>query len=660
MSRESKKFLTLLLLILVILPYQNCGKLTVKQLETAQSSQQSSNYAPGPQQPQPPQQEPEDPEPPATEEPPAAPPVKPNPVPAPPPAPPPTLVDGPVTSISVDGVSMKATPLDTITTVSGKWPVFFLGNIKGGKAYLWNYESKPKWWSVCLVKYPVAGLDDVDEQFYQLKVNGYSVPVSVLQGSMKCVDHSEPVQPTIERLKSAVSSRRVVPYSLDAFKGWRENIVKMETDRYKYNKLGYNPSRIYGRSSSNNSIDYAISGQAGEYGSSRGFLSSSDALMIASALAENSPIFYESSEQNRIQTLYGLSIPRLLIWSENHHLLRDPQHPFTGDRPYVNEGALTGADDYENEGTWTPPADHPYLGPLEATAGTTYQHRRDEAHLFNHGYAYWLSTGDPRAALLQQAIAAYALASIYTGGYKDGRYKARFGYQRATMNVWNAMWKLRDVALNITTENGNLLWSKDRSLKMVDDILQDWKANLAEMDADKSSVYSISSSIFRGIDLNTDNAYSNFMIQTYGPDSAYLFAGVGFPDFLKRIGENMILRYGKIGGRRGITCNAGSGYPVLSSGTLPYSNETGYIDWINNVRCASISATDLNETGIHTALRANTCLLFARDAIQRGWLSPLPGLDAAISKAEAARKATTKFVDASVLSWKHGSVPFEK
>ncbi|MEK6553928.1 MAG: hypothetical protein AABZ31_01710, partial [Bdellovibrionota bacterium] len=513
------------------------------------------------------------------------------------------------------------------------------------------------WWSVCLVRYPVAS-DSVDEKFYQVSLNGTVIPVSVLQGSMKCIDHSEPVAPSIARLQGAVTAKRVLPYKLEAFTGWNEKRVVFTTERESYNKLGYNPSRIYGRSSSNNSISYAISGQAGEYGSSRGFLSSDDAHMIAAALSNSTAAFAASAETNRVQVLYGLSIPRLAIWSENHHMLRDPQQALAGDKPYVNEGSKTGADSYGSEGTWTPSASYPYLKELGAVAGTTYQHGRDEAHLFNHGFAYWLATGDPRAALLQQSIAAYALASTYLGGYSDGQYRARFGYQRSTINIWTAMWKLRDVATYTSSQNGQLFWANTRSLKMVSDVLADWKKQIDEMDANTSDVYARSSSIFKGIDLNNDNAYSNFMIQNYGPEVAYLFASAGYPHFMKRIGQNFIIRYGKIGGRRGITCAAGSGYPVLDGGIMRYTDEDSYVKWINTDRCSSISATDLNSTGIHTALRGYWSLKLAKDAVTRGWIEPLPGLDAAISNAESNRAATTGFVDSSVLSWKHAGVNF--
>src|SRR5690606_11420085 len=110
----------------------------------------------------------------------------------------------------------------------------------------------------------------------------------------------------------------------------------------------------------------------------------------AAALDRDGQAFTTAARQARTEVLYGLGLPNLVIWSERNHQMRDPQLPFPGDRPYTNEGSLAGGDTYGNEGSWTAPADYPYLEELGAEAGKTYSHKRDEAHLFNHGYAYWL------------------------------------------------------------------------------------------------------------------------------------------------------------------------------------------------------------------------------------------------------------------------------
>jgi len=346
----------------------------------------------------------------------------------------------------------------------------------------------------------------------------------------------------------------------------------------------------------------------------------------------------------------------LAIWSENHNLLRDPQIPLAGDRAYINEGTSSKADQLGNEGQWCAPADYPWLSQLGATADTCYSHGRDEAHLFNHGYAYWLATGDPRAAILQQAIAAYALASNYVGAYSDGRYRSRFSYQRTTMNMWSAMFKLRDVAENASSSNGTILWSKARALKMVDEIIADWKTKIADMDAG-TSIDQKSSSIFRGIDLNTDSAYSNFMIQAYGPEAAYLFAARGEPAMLKRVAENMVLRFGKIGGTRGYYgTGSGSGFPVTVDGAMPYTDEASFVSWVKTAGTQPMDS--FNGSPAHYVVRAYWALRLAQDAVRRGWMEPISGLDEAITKMDAARAATTSWVSTDAIRWKHSGVPF--
>ncbi len=564
------------------------------------------------------------------------------------------MPSGPVT-VSVAGTRLSAAAMDTITTPTGTWPVSDLGPVSGGRAYLFGLASRPTWWSVCIVRYAVPSDTSVGERSYALSVSGVETTLSVLNGSMKCIDNGEPIAPSMDRLRAAVTDKRVLPYSSAAFSGWPKSPT-LATDRSVENKAGYVPGRIYGRSGMNNAIAYAITGSGGEYGSSRGFISGDDATMIAAALAGNSAVFNDAAAQNRVQTLYGLSLPNLAIWSENHNQLRDPQIPLVGDKPYINEGTSSKAEQLGNEGEWCAPVDYPWLSQLGATGGTCYTHTRDEAHLFNHGYAYWLATGDPRAAILQQAIAAYALASVYQGASTDGRYRTRFTYQRTTMNMWSAMWKLQDVAENASSSNGNILWSKARAQKMVSDVLGNWKTQLADLDSG-TTVYERSSSIFRGVDLNQDSAYSNFMIQGFGPEAAYLFASTGEPAMLKRIAENMILRFGKIGGALGFYgTGSGSGFPLVVSGALPYTDEASFIAWVKST--GTLPSNSFDGAPAHYVLRAYWSLRLAQDAVRRGWMPSVAGLDDAVAKMEAARGATTSWVYRDIIDWKHAATAF--
>lgn len=577
---------------------------------------------------------------------PGPPPQDPEPQPQPDPVPGDPLPPG---SITIDGGRLLPISLGSITTPTGAYPAYDLGKVADGKAYLIR-DAKADAGDVCVAAAP-DGDGSIEERAYAVNYANTNYTLRVLPGSLKCLGRDLPsAAPSMERLRQAVAAKRVMPFSAAAFAGWPRTPA-LKADRSSYNKLGYKPDRIYGRSASNNAIGTVV-GSAGEASSSRGFISGEDGLLIAAALAGDAAVFADAAEQNRVQTLYGLSLPNLAIWSENHNQLRDPQIPLDGDRPYVNEGALSGGDQFGNEGKWCTPSDYPYLSEIGATAGTCYAHTRDEAHLFNHGYAYWLATGDPRAAILQQAIGAYALASIYTGAYPDGRYRTRFGYQRTTLNMWSAMWKVRDIA---RTASGPLLWPKARSEKMVADITADWKAKIADMDAG-TSISERSSSIFRGFDLNTDEVYSWFMGPAYGPEAAYLFAVAGEPALLKRLAESAVIRLGMIGGARGYNGPdpIPSGFRLMPPGAkvLPYTDTASFVAWVN--ANSTQSTTSFEKTQTHYVIRLYWTLRYAKAAGLN-----IPGLDDAIAKAEAARDATKTWTSVPQIDWKHAAVPFE-
>ncbi|MEA3537839.1 MAG: hypothetical protein U9R73_01785 [Pseudomonadota bacterium] len=481
-----------------------------------------------------------------------------------------------------------------------------------------------------------------------------NVRISVLPGSMKCADSGEPVAPSAERLRAAISAGRVLPYSVSAFTGWRKKPgEKLQPLPSGFTEI-YRPDRIYGISSSNNSIG-VISGQGGEYSSSRGFLSGDDAAMIAATFENNKVLFGNASNRNRSQTLYGLGLPNLAVWSFKHHMLRDPQRPLKGDKPYVNEGKRVGSDQYGNEGKWMVPLGYPYLKELGATAGKTMAHSRDQAHLFNHGYAYWLATGDPRAAILQQAIAAYSLASVYQGAYSDGRYRSRFGYQRSTANSWTAAWKLRDIALNAS---GPLLWPKSRSLKIVDDVMADWEKQIAVVDAG-TDASSIMLRLIGSIDNQSGLGISNFMTQGYGPEAAYLWASAGRPKMLERLARQMVLRFGYIGGTRGVYGTASGsafGARATSGGPITYSTVEGLAAYVNGN--STYPADSFDGAAQHTVMRAYWLLRLAKDAQARGWISPVKDIDLAISRMETARAKVAPNKDLGVIGWKHAGIPF--
>lgn len=577
----------------------------------------------------------------------------PSPTPTPAPAPPgityPALNSampaGPV-SISIDGKAMSSQEIDVVSTATGNWPVRYLGAVEGGKAYEFRLESRPDWWSVCIARYGNDTDSSVGERFYTVTANGHSMRFSVLGGSLRCADNGEPIGASADRLAQAVQYGRTIPYSPNAFSGW-PSAPDYTVEEATLSKYGYRLDRIYGRNSGVSAIG-VVSAQGGEYASSRGFVSGVDAAMVAAALYGKSAMFTEAAKRARIDTLYGLTLPNFAIWSENHHTLRDPQMPFSGDRPYVNEGQGWGNSQKFGEGNWVAPSDYPYLSELGAQAGVSYSHDRDEPHLFNHGYSYWLATGDPRAALIQQAIAAYAMASVYQG--PDGtNYRTRFNYQRATINMFSAMWKLRDISQNLTTQNGQIFWSRARIDKMVSDVLTSYSTQLAAMDRSTDTKDEMASA-FLAIDRNP--AFSDFMNQSYGPEAAYLFASVGKGDLLRRMAQNMVVRTYLVGGTLGMEDPDTSTLISIdgSAITLPQV--------LQKFATRPLPNTNFDQSAVHTVQRAYWMLKFAQDAARRGWIAPIDNLDQAIARMESDRSATTNWRYSNILEWKHAGVPF--
>ncbi len=560
--------------------------------------------------------------------------------------------------IAVDGVDRQPAPLGAVTTPTGRWPVADLGAVAGGRAYLWRHDGKPGWWSLCIARYPVALVRQpyvdrkgrertralFEERRYAVQVGGRDLVIGALPGSFRCADNGEPVAPSMQRIRDAVAARRVVPYARAAFAGWPRSPA-LALDPLKGAAV-YRPDRIYWRGSSYDKTFGNVSGSAGEANSSRGFVAGDDAVLIASAIEGDAAAFAGAAQRTRVQMLYGLSLPYLAIWSANHHALRDPQLPLAGDRPYRNEGGdWDSGDNYGNEGTWCAPAGYPYLAEIEATAGTCYAHTRDQAHQFNHGYAYWLATGDPRAALLMQATAAYALAANYQR-YSD-RYRIRFNYQRTTLNQFSAMWKLRDVAQHAS---GPLLWDKARADRMVADMLADWQAQIGKLDARTDAVGLMHRAV-RSYDVTEH--YSDFMAQAYGAEPAYLFASIGKGALLTRLAENMVLRAGDIGGTRGLDKTTGSAFITVDGSATTREAVIAKVMARTDEPTASFDGAQA-----HYVLRAYWLLRMAKDAVARGWIAPIDGLDAAIAKMEAARDRTTawKYLDAVAI--KHAGMGF--
>ena len=430
-----------------------------------------------------------------------------------------------------------------------------------------------------------------------------------------------------ERLREAVAAGRVVPYSTQAFRG----LCRPGEGAQRRRRQRYRPDRIYGRSSSNNAIG-TIVGSAGEAGSSRGFLSETDAAMIAAAMAGDGSKFAASAARARDQMCS--TDCRFPISSSGHRAItrcatRKFRLPATG--PIQRRGPQPAATVTSTKANG---ARRPTIRTLAKSAQRQgmHVHTRDEAHLFNHGFAYWLATGDPRAAILQQAIAAYALASNYQR--RRGAYLPRFGYQRTTLNQFSALWKLRDVAENASTARGQMIWPKPRARKIADDMWRGWKQRLGQLDASQHNRRPL------GIDRSRHRQQCRQCILKLHVAGLWtggrISLGVG-----GRAGAacgawlNISFCATAIGGARGhFGTGSGSGFPVLKDGRMPYDRQ-GWRSWRGSTPIARILPTASMPP---TVLRGYWSLQFARDAIRR-WMPPVPGLDAAIARTERARDA---------------------
>lgn len=575
---------------------------------------------------------------------------------------------GDLPEVEIDSTLMEPVYLGEQTTPTGTWNWYYLGAVSNGKAYLVQKADDDSWASIGIARYPgyVSGTT-IAEQLYTVEYEGgESKDIRVLPGSFKFIDFGTfPVTPTTARVRAAIEAGRTIPADMAGFywgtppASWNiPNPGNMPSWRV------YKPERIYGRQSTNNSIG-DVSGSAGDPPSSRGLHSGGDIAMIGAALDDATSDFNSLCEMNYCAFMYCLSLPHLVLWSPNHHQHRDPFFPYSGDVTYsVDSGAGAWCVEKWGGGSWIAPNDYPFLSEIGATGGTQYAHGRNTEHLLNHGFAWWLATGDPRYPILAEAIAAYAFSAVYRGPI-SGKYRAKFDYQRFTINVcFNSTWALQDVGEHAS---GVMVWEPERINKIVNDLHDDYELLLNALDNNITSRPEISGitaprrammtawKSFDGV-----SGYSRFMQQRYGVESAYLWAMKGRPTFLRRICENAIIRAYHIGGVRGVW-SAQSGSTILTMN----GNQTTLNDIIEerfdprtDYPTDSFSSTSEN-ADIAQTVGLYKILLFAKDAITRGWMSSIDNLDNAISAMEACAANTSIWKYPELLAErKNGTVDF--
>ncbi|MGB7404440.1 MAG: hypothetical protein WA906_02005 [Pacificimonas sp.] len=578
--------------------------------------------------------------------------------------------------ISIDGEPRTASPLETVTTPTGDWPIYFLGDvnptnrpdgdavIEPGKAYLFTYTDRPDWWSVCLSSY---GQDRPHERgypknifqeaTYNVAVGSEQSTVRVAPGSFKCFDIGDPVEPSMARLREAIGAGRVVPYHSEAF-----SIVGMDEPRFKSRELSreYDPARLYDAKAVYDKLFGNVSASAGEAPSSRGFLSETDAAMIMAVVEDRRRLWQQSSEEAGVQARYALGLPYLLIQSRNHHALRDPQKPLPGDRAYRIAGREKGVDQYGGP-RWKVPANYPDFDGRRPTVGKEINHGRDLAHMFNHGYSWWLATGDPRAALLFQAQAAYALAAHYptkVNGYTGIR--SGNVQERATLNHFSAMWRLKDVVDNLETTGVGLFWADDRANEMISESIEGhfaWLDDTGRLNTGAAQSVEIGRVVDRG-------SYSNFMMQAYGPEVAYLWASAGRPELLERLAEHFVIRLGKAGGFAGLDPGKSDSAVPWRLGKdkkapVPYRDADGLAAfWTGPANIENKPTDRFDRAPVHYAVRAYWLLKMAEDAVAKGWMDPVPELSPTIVKVEGDMRRTRSWRSQRNLMLKHAAVPF--
>lgn len=559
----------------------------------------------------------------------------------------------PSPTVLINGSSpSEETLIDTITTPTGRWPIYYLGVVDDARVYRWAKEEDPTWWRISVHRYGTAS-NAVTELLTTITVNGDAQEVRTCNGSIKSFDSHEPVTPSLTRLKDAVDAFLAPYFDGPAvyadFPTARD--IATTTMTTLAQSVGYRPDMIYARQSAGittNSTLGNVSGGTGEDMSSRSHVSETDAMMIAASIQNNAAAFATHAATARLETLYGSGLPHLCIWSPNHHHMKDAQVPFAGDKAYKAIGSATGTLDVYSAGNWTAPVGYPYLADLGATGGSVYAHSRDDAHLFNHSWAYWLATGDPLAALIQQGVFNYVCGFASHTAARTS-YITRFGYQRPTGNLLSAMFKIKH--LDISSDNGLFVWPQSRRDKMYNDLYADWQAKQATLKA-SANAEDQRQAAFKAIDDSPGTSlFSDFMMIQYVTEAAYLMASKGQTDVLKLLAEHVIIRTYDIGGAMGGEA-AGSNFFAIGGVSAPAA--TTMAGLITEVFIPTgRSQVNLNDVQSMIGARLYAVLLMAQDAVNRGWITAPANLAAAISAHEASMAATTTWRYPNLLFYKH-------
>ena len=542
------------------------------------------------------------------------------------------------------------TPIDVITTASGRWTLDDLGALADIRAYRWTHDGSSNT-RVMLCRAPLkvgpaAGAALVLETVSVSIGSGFTRTAAVAPGACRIVENGPLVEPNAAWLVQAVHDGRLPAYSRS--RSWLPVSPQpiAPATAYDPSVLGIADGAT-GIATADSNFVGVTSSLGGEYESSRGFLHNIDARVVDLAL--NGYPFGDARTFERY-TWESLAQPQGAAWSPVNHVTADPQFPLPGDKAYsvnlVNQVPPTGAYDMVPIQNWG----------------------RDLAHLEDTCYVHWIMSGDPVAAICLNRQLAFGLASQGYAYRSASTYSGLGGQERGVYNMITALWKSRDVALHMTSQNGKVLWDAARIEKMRADVFAEYDlrsngqptlANPSPWPGDTAaraaagvvahfSLYADQYPLFPALNGRYLASTSDFELVQYGKEPLYLWANAGDPTMRRWMTDSareLVARALLIGGSRGLDqCKdqTGSFMPLAETqlsgnqpvtATPPWTDTAGWANWVNTAICPGVTSTTYAGANLHTATELESALLMFRAA-------GVPGLDAALANITAVKAAT--------------------
>ena len=561
----------------------------------------------------------------------------------------------------LDGQVRTPKKIDTITTASGAWTVSSLGQVQGMDAVLIKRGGSIA--SRVMICRPAALKEagdpaTLDLRTVTVKISAYTETFGVAPGSCRVGEDAPLVQPRADWIVKAVQDGRLPAYTRE--RSW----IAADTPPIEA-ALPYDPSIIGNRDDlqlaakapfAGMNFVGVTSGQGGEYPASRGFLHNVDARVVDRAL-HGEPLGDWATVHR--YTLESLGQPQGAQWSALNHTTADPQFPLPGDQAYATTGTATS--------------------PTVVAFTDIEGWGRDVFHLENTCYVEWLATADPVAGLCVQRQLAFALAE-YPESYRaktPTTYAANSSQQRGILNTMSALWKSRDVASHMTSQNGTTLWNIARLDRMRADVFAYYDPFIAPAPSGdpEDEARRISGAIVSpagdgffvsedGATITTVKTFSGFMLAQYGKEPLYLWAKAGDPfgrKWLEIAARHVAARFEIIGGARGVNnCSPLKGTPAGANGGSTVTNDQGsnfplgpsvidakgrnvavmpgfttlggWAAWAGAL-CTSAPTNRYDQAELHTLTQMEGLILLARDA-------GVSGLDSTIARITADRART--------------------